>query len=70
MMNLLINTAQLLIFILAAPLLRGVISKLKARIQKRQGASKHHLSNNSYHSILPVEDGFLLGPFVIERSPG
>jgi formate hydrogenlyase subunit 4 len=39
MMNVLINAAQLLILILAAPLLRGVISKLKARIQKRQGAS-------------------------------
>src|SRR5260370_10602063 len=39
MMNLFINTVQLLILVLAAPLLRGVISKLKAWIQKRQGAS-------------------------------
>src|SRR5260370_9161424 len=39
MMNLFINTVQLLISVLAAPLLRGVISKLKAWIQKRQGAS-------------------------------
>lgn len=39
MMNVLINVMQLLILVLAAPLLRGAISKLKARIQKRQGAS-------------------------------
>jgi formate hydrogenlyase subunit 4 len=39
MRNVLINSAQLLILVLAAPLLRGVISKLKAWIQKRQGAS-------------------------------
>ena len=39
MVNVLLNVAQLFILILAAPLLRGVISKLKAGIQKRQGAS-------------------------------
>lgn len=38
-MNTAMNTAQMLVLILTAPLLRGVISKLKARIQKRQGAS-------------------------------
>ena len=38
-MSIVINTAQMLLLILAAPLLRGVISKLKAWIQKRQGAS-------------------------------
>ncbi len=38
-MTTLINAAQMLLLVLAAPLLRGVISKLKARIQKRRGAS-------------------------------
>jgi formate hydrogenlyase subunit 4 len=38
-MNAVINLLQLLLLVLASPLLRGVISKLKARIQKRQGAS-------------------------------
>jgi formate hydrogenlyase subunit 4 len=38
-MTAIINLLQLLLLLLAAPLLRGVISKLKARIQKRQGAS-------------------------------
>jgi formate hydrogenlyase subunit 4 len=39
MTDLIINLVQLLMIVLAAPLLRGVISKLKARIQRRQGAS-------------------------------
>jgi formate hydrogenlyase subunit 4 len=38
-MILLVNAMQVLILVLAAPLLRGVIAKLKAIIQKRQGAS-------------------------------
>ena len=39
MMNFVMNAAQMLLLVLAAPLLRGVISKLKARIQKRRDAS-------------------------------
>ncbi|HLW54334.1 MAG TPA: NADH-quinone oxidoreductase subunit H [Candidatus Angelobacter sp.] len=39
MTNFIVNAVQLLILLLAAPLLRGVIGKLKAIIQKRQGAS-------------------------------
>ena len=39
MTNLILNVVQLLILVFAAPLLRGVISKLKAGIQRRQGAS-------------------------------
>jgi formate hydrogenlyase subunit 4 len=39
MTDFIVKTAQLLILVFAAPLLRGVISKLKARIQRRQGAS-------------------------------
>lgn len=38
-MQIVANTVQLLILVLAAPLLRGIISKLKAWIQRRQGAS-------------------------------
>ena len=39
MTNLILNVVQILILVFAAPLLRGVISKLKAGIQRRQGAS-------------------------------
>jgi formate hydrogenlyase subunit 4 len=39
MTDLILNAVQLLILILAAPLLRGAISKLKAGIQRRKGAS-------------------------------
>jgi formate hydrogenlyase subunit 4 len=39
MTNFIINVVQLLILVFTAPLLRGVISKLKAGIQRRQGAS-------------------------------
>jgi len=39
MTNLILNLVQILILVFAAPLLRGVISKLKAGIQRRQGAS-------------------------------
>jgi formate hydrogenlyase subunit 4 len=39
MTNLILNVVQVLILVFAAPLLRGVISKLKAGIQRRQGAS-------------------------------
>lgn len=39
MINLMLSAVQLLILVFAAPLLRGVIGKLKARIQRRQGAS-------------------------------
>ena len=38
-MTMLIHLLQALIIILGAPLLRGVVSKMKARIQRRQGAS-------------------------------
>src|SRR4029077_20016745 len=38
-MILIISAIQVLILVLAAPLLRGVIAKLKAIIQRRQGAS-------------------------------
>jgi formate hydrogenlyase subunit 4 len=38
-MILIISAMQVLILVLAAPLLRGVIAKLKAIIQRRQGAS-------------------------------
>jgi formate hydrogenlyase subunit 4 len=39
MTDFIVNTVQLLILAFAAPLLRGVINKLKSRIQRRQGAS-------------------------------
>lgn len=39
MTDLILNVVQILILVFAAPLLRGVISKLKAGIQRRQGAS-------------------------------
>lgn len=39
MTDLMINVVQLLMIVLTAPLLLGVISKLKARIQRRQGSS-------------------------------
>jgi formate hydrogenlyase subunit 4 len=39
MTELILNVVQLLILVFTAPLLRGVISKLKAGIQRRQGAS-------------------------------
>jgi formate hydrogenlyase subunit 4 len=39
MSNFVMNAAQMVLLVLAAPLLRGTISKVKARIQKRQGAS-------------------------------
>jgi formate hydrogenlyase subunit 4 len=39
MTDLILNVVQLLILVFTAPLLRGVISKLKAGIQRRQGAS-------------------------------
>ena len=39
MIDLILNVVQLVILVFAAPLLRGVISKLKAGIQRRQGAS-------------------------------
>ena len=38
-MTTLIQFAQVLLLVLGAPLLRGVVSKLKARLQGRQGAS-------------------------------
>jgi len=38
-MTFLMNTVQVLLLILLAPLLRGVIARLKARIQNRRGAS-------------------------------
>ena len=38
-MCLIVSTMQVLILVLAAPLLRGVIARLKAIIQRRQGAS-------------------------------
>ena len=38
-MNWLMNTAQLLLLLLLAPLVRGVIARLKARLQNRRGAS-------------------------------
>jgi formate hydrogenlyase subunit 4 len=38
-MTTLIQFAQVLLIVLGAPLLRGVVSKLKARLQGRQGAS-------------------------------
>jgi formate hydrogenlyase subunit 4 len=38
-MRLAVNVAQLLLLVLAAPALRGLIAKLKAHIQRRQGAS-------------------------------
>lgn len=39
MINFILNVVQILILVFSAPLLRGVISKLKAGIQRRQGAS-------------------------------
>ena len=38
-MRLAVNLAQVLVLVLAAPALRGVIARLKALIQRRQGAS-------------------------------
>ena len=38
-MTLLLNFAQTVLLILLAPMLRGIIARLKARIQNRQGAS-------------------------------
>jgi len=38
-MTMLIHILQALLIVLGAPLLRGVVSKMKARIQRRQGAS-------------------------------
>ena len=37
--NLAINAVQVLLLVLVAPLVRGVIAQLKARIQNRHGAS-------------------------------
>ena len=38
-MTLAINVVQVLLLLLLAPLVRGVIARLKARIQNRHGAS-------------------------------
>ena len=38
-MKLVVNTVQVLLLVLLAPLVRGVIAQLKARIQNRRGAS-------------------------------
>lgn len=38
-MSMIVSTMQILVLVLAAPLLRGVIARLKAILQRRQGAS-------------------------------